>query len=185
MELTNLLQICQYWQKWTSPPLCGGELTPKEIRNKILECPFYAIKCYKMLYFAHSWIFKSLIINTIKIGSFPWQSKGHRFDSGILHKLDGCQLKTSSVNELVFTFVNMLSIILRKIFQSILSIVYFNYVILRFWVKKLVLKEMLLDKLGKIFHQLMWFRNEKKYELRLPPNLGLISKIRGWLLRFL
>jgi hypothetical protein len=39
---------------------------------------------------ANSWnamllIYMCLIFNAIQICSFPWQSKGHRFDSDILH----------------------------------------------------------------------------------------------------
>jgi len=54
-------------------------------KRRILECPFCAQECYEMLYFAHSFIFKILIISAILVCSFPWQSKGHRFESDILH----------------------------------------------------------------------------------------------------
>jgi hypothetical protein len=51
----------------------------------MLECPFCARKCYKMLCFAMLPIYMYLIFNAIQICSFHWQSKGHRFDSDILH----------------------------------------------------------------------------------------------------
>jgi hypothetical protein len=44
--------------------------------------PFCAKECYKILCFAFSTIFKSLIINTIQMGSFPGQPKGHPEGSG-------------------------------------------------------------------------------------------------------
>jgi hypothetical protein len=38
-----------------------------------------------MKYFGNSLISNALYINQIKISHCPWQSKGHRFDSDILH----------------------------------------------------------------------------------------------------